>query len=232
MNKKRRITTTLLLVAVLLWGQVLSVSAAEPVSIRLPVQIIIQGDKPVEDETYEVVLEAIDINTPMPEDYDGTQWSSTFVGEGTGYFEISYTTPGVYYYRMYHKKGANENCTYCSKRYDITVSVFNSEKEEGALETQVAARRSDEGADTVTKVDIEFTHTYAEPIVPVPDPDPTPDPEPMPTPETPKAKEVTQVVSKIRTGDHNDLLSYIVLAGGSLLVISAALYVRKKKEQA
>ena len=73
----------------------LSALAAEPVRVEIPVSVELSGEAPSPEETYTVVLQAVD-NAPMPENN-----TLTITGAGTASFSaISYSTPGLYSYTV------------------------------------------------------------------------------------------------------------------------------------
>lgn len=91
----------------------------------------------------------------------------------------------------------------------------------------------------ITGTNTTATVTFVDPRIPaptVPDPDPTPAPEPEPTPapepqpETPKAKKVKKSVLP-DTGDNALTLPLIIgVAGATVVVAGAALFLHKKRQ--
>ena len=129
----------------------LSALAAEPVRVEIPVSVELSGEAPSPEETYTVVLQAVD-NAPMPENN-----TLTITGAGTASFSaISYSTPGVYSYTVAQQAGSHERGHYDTTTYYVKVTVTVSE--DGTLEAVVAARK--DAQMTGEKQSIIFTNTY------------------------------------------------------------------------
>ena len=74
------------------------------------------------------------------------------------------------------------------------------------------------------------TVTFVDPTVPEPQPEPTPAPEPQPQPEAPKAKKVKKSALP-NTGDNALTLPLIIgVAGATVVVAGAALFLHKKRQ--
>ena len=88
----------------------------------------------------------------------------------------------------------------------------------------------------ITGTQTTATVTFVDPTVPAPDPTPAPEPQPEPTPapepqpETPKAKKVKKSVLP-NTGDNALTLPLIIgVAGATVVVAGAALFLHKKRQ--
>ena len=88
----------------------------------------------------------------------------------------------------------------------------------------------------ITGTQTTATVTFVDPTVPAPDPTPAPEPQPEPTPapepqpEAPKAKKVKKSVLP-NTGDNALTLPLIIgVAGATVVVAGAALFLRKKRQ--
>ena len=80
----------------------------------------------------------------------------------------------------------------------------------------------------ITGTDTTATVTFVDPTVPEPQPEPTPAPEPQP--ETPKAKKVKKSALPA-TGDNALTLPLIIgVAGATVVVAGAALFLHKKRQ--
>ena len=80
----------------------------------------------------------------------------------------------------------------------------------------------------ITGTDTTATVTFVDPTVPEPQPEPTPAPEPQP--EAPKAKKVKKSVLP-NTGDNALTLPLIIgVAGATVVVAGAALFLHKKRQ--
>ena len=66
---------------------------------------------------------------------------------------------------------------------------------------------------------------------PAPQPEPTPAPEPQPQPKAPKEKKVEKKTVLPDTGDNSSTMPLIIaVAGATIVVVSAALFLRKKRQ--
>lgn len=66
---------------------------------------------------------------------------------------------------------------------------------------------------------------------PAPQPEPTPAPEPQPQPEAPKEKKVEKKTVLPDTGDNSSTMPLIIaVAGATIVVVSAALFLRRKRQ--
>ena len=80
----------------------------------------------------------------------------------------------------------------------------------------------------ITDTNTTATVTFVDPKIPTPDP--TPAPEPQPQPEAPKAKKVKKSVLP-NTGDNALTLPLIIgVAGATIVVAAAALFLHKKRQ--
>ena len=80
----------------------------------------------------------------------------------------------------------------------------------------------------ITDTNTSATVTFVDPKIPTPDP--TPAPEPQPQPEAPKAKKVKKSVLP-NTGDNALTLPLIIgVAGATIVVAAAALFLHKKRQ--
>ncbi len=77
------------------------------------------------------------------------------------------------------------------------------------------------------------TVTFVDPRIPAPTPAPTPTPapEPQPEPKAPKEKKVEKKTVLPNTGDNSSTMPLIIaVAGATIVVVSAALFLRKKRQ--
>ena len=87
----------------------------------------------------------------------------------------------------------------------------------------------------ITGTNTTDTVTFVDPRIPVPtpapDPTPAPEPEPQPQPEAPKVKKVEKKTVLPNTGDNSSTMPLIIaVAGATIVVVSAALFLRKKRQ--
>ena len=90
--------------------------------------------------------------------------------------------------------------------------------------------------DTVTFVDPRIPAPTPAPNptptpAPEPQPEPTPAPEPQPQPKAPKEKKVEKKTVLPNTGDNSSTMPLIIaVAGATIVVVSAALFLRRKRQ--
>lgn len=87
----------------------------------------------------------------------------------------------------------------------------------------------------ITGTNTTDTVTFVDPRIPVPtpapDPTPAPAPEPQPQPEAPKEKKVEKKTVLPDTGDNSSTMPLIIaVAGATIVVVSAALFLRRKRQ--
>lgn len=97
----------------------------------------------------------------------------------------------------------------------------------------------------ITGTETSATVTFVDPRIPAPtpapnptptpapepQPEPTPAPEPQPRPEAPKEKKVEKKTVLPDTGDNSSTMPLIIaVAGATIVVVSAALFLRKKRQ--
>ena len=125
----------------------------EPLSVTIPVEISVSGSNIPADKEYTLVIEGLD-NAPMPE-------SSTLTiknGGSASFGPIRYTVPEDYHYRIRQTTEAQENFTYDTAVYNVTVQVVNAEN--GKLSATVVGGR--EGS-TEKSQSLVFNNSYTAP---------------------------------------------------------------------
>lgn len=139
-----------------------TVFAAEGVSasVSLPVKVLATGAVPAQSETYNITLEAKDVNNPMPEgSVDGTYTLSVNGPQETYFPEMKYDQLGFYEYKIYQEIGNNTKAEYDASVYDVLVQVTNNETMDD-FDIHVAVYK----VGSNFKQEIEFTNNY------IPDP--------------------------------------------------------------
>ena len=97
-----------------------------PINEEIP--LVVDSEK-TENEKYEVVIEKLDKDAPMP-----AKNSYVFKGEGSGKIGIKIEEPGTYRYKIYEKTGDNEKVEYDDTAYTVTVYVTSDKN--GKLEAK------------------------------------------------------------------------------------------------
>lgn len=168
--------------------------AAEPVEAEIPVKIGLSGEAPSSEETYRVVLQAVD-EAPMP-----SEDTLEITGEGEASFApISYSTPGIYCYKISQQAGDHERGTYDTTVYYVKVTVTNAEN--GGLETVIAAHTDAQMLDE--KQEIVFENHY----------------DPIEVPEVPEQKTVKKAI--VKTGDTQNAAVWCWLGIAALITVAA-----------
>lgn len=187
---------TLALMALLLGLAVLCSSAlAEPLSIQLGAQVTLEGTLPDPAEAYIIRMTADDPENPMPNGQKGGSYDLTVTGADSALFPaMTFDSLGIYKYTLAEIAGANADCTYDARSYQLTVSVVNSEK--GGYDIEVALRENGK----TEKTDTALFHNVYKTVAPTPAPTTRP--------------------GKITSTGVNDLWMYY--AGGALLLLAAS----------
>ncbi len=133
----------------LLPGQV---EADEILNIIIPVKIGKTSGAPAGTQ-YQVVLEAVTTNAPMP-----AQNVVTIKDGDTAEFgPLTYTVPGDYQYRIYEQDSKQNYFTYDAAIYDVTVRIVNDGQ--GGLVSEIGAKKEGDTG----KSSIEFNNKYLVP---------------------------------------------------------------------
>lgn len=120
--KKIKRTLFSILIMVLLSSKSLMQVYAMETSFRLPVEIVLEGDRPVQPETFVIRMKALTQNAPMPEQAESQQVVMEIQGQGKKEFpSIKFTQPGIYQYEITQQKGNAKYYTYDSCVYNVTV---------------------------------------------------------------------------------------------------------------
>ena len=149
-----------------------------------------------------VIIEAVQ-DAPLPE-------QTELEGVSEGKFEIPFSQPGDYYYKIYQKPGTQQGVTYDSTVYSVCISVFV--KEDGEMYTVAAVNI--EGSSQKAE-GIEFENTPSESTVPSESSKPG-------EPTTPNSSGTP------KTGDDSNLSLWFVLTPASLLGLAVCFFMWKK----
>ena len=218
----RRIPAVLLLVVLCLAVFPISAFAAGTMEVKIPVSIELSGETPSPEETYTVVLQAVD-DAPMPSE-------STLKIQGSGmavFPAIRYSTPGIYCYTVAQQIGDHERGHYDETVYYVKVTVTNAKF--GGLEAVVAAHTDEQMVSP--KQDIVFSNTYDTVKNPSDSDDPGSDTPNSDEPKTddPKADSSkpgsNTTISKPKTGDSTNIVLFMSLffvSGGILFLLVGA----------
>lgn len=150
--KRKLISLFTALLCIFLLAQ--TAAAAQPVSVRIPVEIQLKGTLPSRPEGFKITLEADDPSYPMPVGAEGGEYTMTIYGADTRSFTISFDHVGIYTYTIYQQKGDNPKCTYDGRAYELKICVTNGK--DGSLEVTVLVWDED----GVKVSDVEFENKY------------------------------------------------------------------------
>ena len=209
MNSKKLITVILLLL--ILSVIPIQVFAAESATAEISFT--------VKNAPGTVVMEAVD-DAPLPN-------RTVFEGVSAGKFEIAFSHPGEYCYKVYQKSGTEQDVTYDSTVYEVCIAVFVNEN--GTLYSVVAVNIENSSRKSE---DIEFINTPAQSSVPTQPVEPTSPSEPT-EPDTPTQTDSPTVPDKPnepttagsngtppKTGDSNQLVLWILMMVLSVIGIT------------
>ncbi|MGI6017749.1 MAG: Spy0128 family protein [Marvinbryantia sp.] len=163
MKKRRRTLFSILFIVFLLCTSTMQIFAMET-SFQLPVEIVLEGDRPVELETFVIRMKAMTADAPMPEQTKDQEVVIEIQGAGKAEFpSIKFSQPGVYQYEITQQEGNAKYYTYDSCVYHVTVYCTAGSAKK--LETTVVAlKQGEEGA---KKEAVCFTNRYKLPKNPV-----------------------------------------------------------------
>lgn len=170
-------------------------------STSIPVEVEVSGESIPEGTEYQIALEAVSKNAPMPE----KTLLTVSNGKKTEFGPIKYTVPEDYQYKVYQLDGKAERFTYDNTVYWVTVRVVNDGK--GGLKSEVWALK--EGTEKKTDC-IRFNNSCQAPHSGSSGSTPRPSVR-LPGPQT---------------GDHTNLLLWTGITLTSLL--TAVLLLRKQ----
>ena len=120
-----------------------------PVSLRIPVQKVVTGETPTQEQTFVFALTAA----------AGKPLTTEITGSGDAFFPgITYTSAGTWRYTLSEIAGSANGYTYDSHVYELTVTVTD---QEGKLSVSYTC----DGLKNATPV---FTNQYQTPHTPVP----------------------------------------------------------------
>lgn len=203
-----------------------SVALAKEPTVTLNVAVTLSGERPAVDEAFAIRLTPLNSSNPMPDNSGRV----TIVGEKSASFpSITYTKPGKYVYEVTQDKGANQNCTYSSRVYTLTVTVVNGT--DGALRVYAGLHYDGE---TEKPSVAEFANLYKA-VTPTPTPTPAPTPviTPVVTP-TPTPKPTTPPKDgKVTATGVIDQWPYYLAGCVALLAISGIMIfiIRRKEDE-
>ena len=163
MKKIKRTLFSILIMMLLSSKSLMQVYAMET-SFRLPVEIVLEGDRPVQPETFVIRMKALTQNAPMPEQAESQQVVMEIQGQGKKEFpSIKFTQPGIYQYEITQQQGSTKYYTYDPCVYNVTVYCTADASKE--LEITVVAL--EQGGAETKKESVRFLNRYELPKTPV-----------------------------------------------------------------
>lgn len=155
-SRKKWISSGLLILPLLFLflmpGQVKA--AQNSCEVSIPVQIEVSGDKIPDGETYQVRMEAVTKDAPMPAQNVQERKNAGSISFGP----MTYTVPGDYQYKISQTAGKTDRFTYDTSTYLVTVRVVNAEN--GTLKSEMWAVK--DGSETKSGT-ISFRNHYDTP---------------------------------------------------------------------
>lgn len=161
--KKLKKTLFSILFMVLLFSKSAMQIFAMETSFQLPVEIVLEGDRPVQSETFVIRMKALTKGAPMPESAKDQQVVIEIQGQGKKEFPaIKFMQPGIYQYEITQQEGKAKHYTYDQCVYNVT--VYCTADSAHKLETTVVAL--EQGEEEVKKEAVCFVNRYKLPKSP------------------------------------------------------------------
>lgn len=162
MKKPNKTLFSVLLILLLFSKNTMQTFAMET-SFRLPVETVLEGDKPVNPETFVIRMRALTDDAPMPEQAKDRQAVLEISGSGKKEFPpIKFIQPGVYQYEITQQEGNGQYYTYDTSVYLVT--VYCTADSDHGLETTVVAL--EQGKEEIKKEAVRFINRYEVPKAP------------------------------------------------------------------
>jgi pilin isopeptide linkage protein len=221
-------------------------TASKQITVTLPVSTTLNVKNDIHPETpapftFTMVPEPEDSEEPVPLAIDDTGEEETVEpatitihGEGTGEFDVTFTEPGTYTYRIDQVDGDHDGYTYDQAEYLVKVRVSYNRYGELQTYTIVDKQGTDEKSPEVVFlneyegtpiIETEEPTTSPEPTTPVTSETPAVE-SPAPTTSTavsaPTTNTVTQTIAKgaavtPKTGDSSNLFRWVVVLAVMLM---------------
>lgn len=157
MKKTIRLFLCILSSAVLILSIAGAVAAHESV-LELPAEVKIIGGKPVRQQKFTIVLEAVTDGAPMPQGCNKSCALSFLGAERKNFPAISFGEPGVYHYRLYQVEGNTKRYGYDNTVYEL--GVYVSALPGGGLDSSVVLTEENKEGKIP---DVIFTNRYYPP---------------------------------------------------------------------
>ncbi len=221
--KKRMILHLIACIFICLVLPVFRASAAETTR-EIPVKVELDGASEEEAGkiTFQFRITPDDEENPMPE-----KDTISINGKGNGSFSIPYSSdrPGIYSYTVEEVKGDRTDVEYSTLKYHVKLQVTND-----GMPAVVSIRETSD--DGVKPDAAEFKNLLSkQPDPPKDGEDKKQDPQKNDKNKNPNPpKQGSDSTSAVKTGDISGLYFWIALCLGSVMVMSAAVYLKKRKD--
>ena len=207
----------LLFLFLMMPGQVKA--AQNSCEVTIPVQIEVSGDKIPDGETYQITMEAVTKDAPMPAQNVQERKNAGNISFGP----MTYTVPGDYQYKISQTAGKTDRFTYDTSTYLVTVRVVNAEN--GTLKSEMWAVK--DGSETKSGT-ISFGNHYD-----------TPksggskkhhhSSKTEETTVTPVIVQTLQTLASPKTGDNANVLLWGAFAAAALLGVAVMILITVRK---
>ncbi len=159
MKKLNKTLFSILLMLLLFSKNAVQIFAMET-SFQLPVETVLEGNKPSHPETFVVQMRPLTNYAPMPEQAKNQQVVIEMEGQDKKEFPaITFTQPGIYQYEITQQEGNGKYYTYDPCVYHVT--VYCTADSAHGLETTVVAL--EQGKEDMKKDAVRFTNRYEAP---------------------------------------------------------------------
>lgn len=210
-KSKRILILTALLFSFLCFpvNQVFASQNMAEVSLKVKQKFVVKNPVKEMDFTGNYEFCALDQEAPMPENAKDRRYAFSLNGEqAETKLSLQYAHAGVYRYQLKQTTEDKDKYQYDTSCYEITVYVKNGKN--GKLTSQVIAEKGD----GKKSGELEFQNSYqgnsSKPSNP-------------PKPNTPS--------KPVKTGDTTQMMLYVTLAAGALLLIGALIWIRKHNQK-
>ena len=190
-------------------NQVFASQNVAEVSLRVKQKFVVKNPVKEMDFTGNYEFCALDKEAPMPENAKDGRYSFSLNGEqAEAKLSLQYVYAGVYRYQLKQTTAAKEKYQYDKICYEITVYVKNGEN--GKLISQVIAEKGD----GKKSGELEFQNSYEGNL-----------------PESSEPSDLSKPNTQskpVKTGDTTQMIPYVFLAAGALLLMGALICIRKR----
>ncbi|MDV4149831.1 FctA domain-containing protein [Clostridium sp. AL.422] len=209
------ITITLLILIMYLTMINSPVLADELPITKIKASVSLEGTLPKEAEGFTISLKADDIYNPMPDGSIDGIYSITISGEEDtkSFPEMTFSSVGIYNYKIWQEEGNNVDCTYDNNIYNLTVYVTNKENGDGLEAASILYKNNE-----TEKLDEANFHNVYKTIIQIEE----------------EVDSITDIIETepVKTGDESSVIFWVILSSiGAIGILFLVISARKKSEE-